>query len=67
MGTEQLVDIYAVARKLSVTKTDVEKLVAENGIPFIRINGLVRFRGSEIDQWIINKARARDFRSFLND
>lgn len=47
-----LVDIPALAKRLSVPERHVRRLVAENRIPYLKWGHLVRFDPREIEAWL---------------
>jgi excisionase family DNA binding protein len=51
-------NITELAEVMKLKETTIRKYVLENSIPFIKIGAAVRFRPSEIEQWI--EARKRN-------
>ena len=49
---DTLLTIANLAETLQLTESAIRKFVLENSIPYIKIGGAVRFRPSEIEQWI---------------
>ncbi len=47
-----LLDIEAVARTLGVTRRQVQRLVAERRIPFLKVGRFVRFDPSSLNVWL---------------
>lgn len=47
-----LVDIPALAKRLSVPERHVRRLVAENRIPYLKWGHLVRFDPRQIEAWL---------------
>jgi excisionase family DNA binding protein len=47
-----LLDIGAVAERLSVTERHVRRLVAERRIPYVKVGRFVRFDPVDIADWI---------------
>ena len=47
-----LLDIRAVAHRLSTTERHVRRLVAERRIPFVRVGRFVRFDSVAIADWV---------------
>ena len=51
-STESWVDIAEVATHLLVTKDSVYRWVHSKGFPAHRVGRLLRFRLSEVDEWV---------------
>lgn len=49
---EPLMTVADVAAYLSVGERKVRQHIAEKTIPFAKVGGAIRFRRSEIDEWI---------------
>lgn len=47
-----LMDIPALAKRLSVPERHVRRLVAENRIPYLKWGHLVRFDPRQVEQWL---------------
>lgn len=47
-----LLDVAALAERLSVTSRFVRRLVSERRVPFPKIGKFVRFDPCEIDEWV---------------
>lgn len=47
-----LLDIGAVAERLSVTERHVRRLVAERRIPYVKVGRFVRFDPVDVADWI---------------
>lgn len=47
-----LMDLVAVARRLSVNQRHVRRLVAERRIPFLKWGHLLRFDPEDIEAWL---------------
>jgi excisionase family DNA binding protein len=47
-----LLDIPALADRLSITTRHVRRLISERRIPFIKVGRLVRFDPTAIEQWL---------------
>jgi excisionase family DNA binding protein len=57
---EELLTREEVARVLKLSVRTVDRLIASEQIPFIKIDSSVRFRWAEIDEWIVGKSKPRD-------
>ena len=55
---EDLLTIDELAAKLKVSRWTIRAWLAKSFIPSFKLNGLVRFRSSEIDAWLRQKYRA---------
>lgn len=53
---EQLLKLEDVAQMLNISTYAVRDYVQYRKIPYYKINGVVRFKLSEIEQWIEDKA-----------
>ncbi len=51
-STESWVDIAEVAAHLQVTKDSIYRWVDSKGFPAHRVGRLLRFRLSEVDEWV---------------
>ena len=49
---ETLMTIADVAEKLQLTEATIRKYVLAKVIPYIKIGAAIRFRPSEIEEWI---------------
>ena len=47
-----LLDASAVAEALGTTRRHVQRLVAERGIPFVKVGRFVRFDPAGLDVWL---------------
>jgi excisionase family DNA binding protein len=48
-----LLDIHAVARRLTVSERTVRRLVARGAMPApVRLGALIRWRRADLDRWI---------------
>ena len=54
---EPLLDLKAVARRLSVSPRTVETLVAEGAIPVTRVRGQRRFTPAAVDAYVRTSSR----------
>ena len=57
-STESWVDIAEVATHLRVTKDSVYRWVDSKGFPAHRVGRLLRFRLSEVDDWVKASGRS---------
>jgi excisionase family DNA binding protein len=55
---ETLWDIGELGKRASVKVATLRKYVARREIPFVKVGRLVRFRPSEIETWISQRAQA---------
>lgn len=46
---EGLLDVKGIANHLKISRTKVYKMIKENGIPYKRIGGCIRFDKEEVD------------------
>lgn len=53
---EPLLDTPAVAEQLGVSVSAVRKMIHQRRIPFLKVGKLVRFRRSEIEAWLDERA-----------
>jgi excisionase family DNA binding protein len=53
-----LIDIIELGKLTSIKIATLRKYVAKRKIPFVKVGRLVRFRPSEIDEWIASRAVA---------
>lgn len=61
---ERLLTIKEVAELLQVKVNTLYSWVFTNKIPFVKINGVLRFKEKAIGKWIENHAKVtKDFRS----
>jgi excisionase family DNA binding protein len=59
---DDFLDIPELAAWLHITIRHVRRLVAERRLPHHKVGGLIRFRRSEIEQWLDTNGRGRDDR-----
>jgi excisionase family DNA binding protein len=52
VSKQKLLGVEEVAGRLGVTQRYVRRLVAERRIRFIKVGHLLRFEGSDLDDWI---------------
>ena len=52
MGIEELLDVNDVARITKLSVAAIRKFVLQRQIPFHKLLKAVRFRPSELDEWI---------------
>ncbi|GHV77124.1 hypothetical protein AGMMS49942_19450 [Spirochaetia bacterium] len=52
MGIEELLDVNDVARITKLSVAAIRKFVLQRQIPFHKLLKAVRFRPSEVDEWI---------------
>jgi excisionase family DNA binding protein len=52
---EELLTVKDIMRILQVTEQTVQRYVLRKKIPYLKINRMLRFRPSEIDQWIASE------------
>lgn len=52
-----LMNVNEVTRKLGVNAYGLAKLIGEEGLPAIRLNGELKFRASEFNDWLRKSAR----------
>lgn len=57
MNSLKLIDVDRVAAILSVSTSNVRKMVFHKRIPFYKIGRLVKFKESEIHEWVKTKSR----------
>ncbi len=57
---ERLLDIKALSQLLSVKEGTIYGWIHQGLIPYYKLNGLVRFRESEINEWLKKKQRHRN-------
>ena len=50
---EDIIDAKEVARLLGYTEGSIRVKVCRRDIPYLKIGGKLRFRRSEIEQWIL--------------
>ncbi|MDR2740417.1 MAG: helix-turn-helix domain-containing protein [Treponema sp.] len=55
---ETLIEIIELGRLTSIKAATLRKYVAGRRIPFVKVGRLVRFRPSEIEEWIACRAVA---------
>jgi excisionase family DNA binding protein len=55
---ETLWDIGELGKRASIKVATLRKYVARREIPFVKVGRLVRFRPSEIENWISQRAQA---------
>jgi excisionase family DNA binding protein len=51
-GVENLLDKRGAAKRLGTTPRHMEDLVRDRKVPFVRVGRLIRFKPSDLDQWI---------------
>ncbi len=56
---DDFLDIPELARWLNITERHVRRLVAESRIPNHKMGALVRFRRSEIEDWLDGNGRGQ--------
>ena len=49
---ETLMTIKEVAETVKLTVAGVRKLILKKGIPYFKVGAAIRFRPSEIEEWI---------------
>ncbi len=54
-----LLDLAAVAERLSVNHRHIRRLVAEGRIPYLKWGHLLRFDEAEIEAWLDQSRRSR--------
>lgn len=52
MSVEQLLTVQEISNLLKVPKHYIYYLTHSKKIPFIKIGGILRFRQSDIDEWL---------------
>jgi excisionase family DNA binding protein len=52
---EQLLTIRDVAKILQLTERSVRERVKRGTIPFMKLDGAIRFKPDEIDKWLKSK------------
>jgi excisionase family DNA binding protein len=52
VSKQRLLGVEEVAERLGVTPRYVRRLVAERRIRFVKVGHLLRFEGSDLDDWI---------------
>jgi len=57
VATEKWVRVSEVAKHLGLSESFINKAVHYSDIPVRRVGNRLRFRLSEIDQWVIGNAR----------
>ena len=50
--TSMLLDVSAAAELLGVTERFVRRLVAERRIPFYKVGKFIRFRSTDVADWV---------------
>jgi excisionase family DNA binding protein len=60
---EDYITVKEVAVKMRLSEQTVYRLVSKKAIPFHKIQRCVRFRPSEIEWWIANRAKGELFAS----
>lgn len=61
---EQYLDAKKLSSKLSIPRGTLYSWISRKKIPFIKIEGLVRFKESEIQDWLEIKEQERRRRNF---
>ena len=56
---EQLLDIKTVSAKLNIKESTLRAWVFQQRIPCVRLGRLVRFKVSELDEWLKSKEGKR--------
>ena len=54
---ETLMTIADLAEKMRLTESTIRKYVLEKSVPYIKIGAAVRFRPTEIEQWMDAKKK----------
>lgn len=55
MSDKEVMTVPEMAEYLSVSEAHTYRLVREHRVPFVRIGRSVRFKRSEVDQWLADK------------
>lgn len=55
---DEFLDVPELAAWLHITVRHVRRLVAESRIPYYKIGALLRFRRSEIHEWLADNGRS---------
>lgn len=58
--TDGLLDVKGIANYLEISRTKVYKMIKENGIPYKRIGGCIRFKKEEVDSYFDSKKGTMD-------
>jgi excisionase family DNA binding protein len=57
---ETLIDINELGRVTNIKTATLRKYVAQRKVPFVKVGRLVRFRLSEIENWVISCAASEN-------
>ena len=57
---EQLIDIKELSKLIGVQKPTLYHWVNRKSVPYLKIGGLVKFKPSEVEQWMNSRAVAVD-------
>lgn len=52
MARAALLDVAGAAERLGTAERHVRRLVSERRIPFVKVDGKVRFRPEDLERWI---------------
>jgi excisionase family DNA binding protein len=58
-SANDFLDIAQLAGWINITERHIRRLVAERRVPHHKIGGLVRFRPTEIEQWLDGNGRGQ--------
>jgi excisionase family DNA binding protein len=61
MAEEQWVSVDRVAAHLGVTRDSIYRWIEQKGFPAHRVGRLLRFKLSEVDQWVTTGGGAKNW------
>ena len=56
---DELLDVEGVAALLSVHRNTVRRLYNKDGLPTIHIGRVIRFRRTDVEQWLADRVEAK--------